>query len=261
MAFEVASVREDKGPFKPPSFALSIDASFPDPNGRFHADFALPIYIEFAYKVSLTGDERKAMLANLPGWVGTDRFEIQATAPLHATKDQYRSMMQALLAERFGLKLHFEEKEMPVLVMTFAKPGKPGPKLIPHAQGQACDETPKPETFPKDCYIFMAMPGKDRTIIFGSRAVSMAEISNFVGSFGAFSEEIGRRVVDRTGVSGLWDFSLQAAQPTRNPSPEESVEGPNMLEALREQLGIKLISTRAAVSLPVVDHVERPTAN
>ena len=57
MAFEVASVREDKGEFKIPSFPLSSDEAFQDPKGRFHADFALPTYIQFAYKVSLTGEE------------------------------------------------------------------------------------------------------------------------------------------------------------------------------------------------------------
>lgn len=51
---------------------------------------------------------------------------------MHATRDQYRLMMQTLLAERFGLQLHFEEIELPVLAMVLAKPGKPGPKLIPH---------------------------------------------------------------------------------------------------------------------------------
>ena len=106
MAFEVASVHEDKGPFKPPSFALSSDEWFREPNGRFHADFALPSYIQFAYKIWLTGEERRAMLAKLPKWVETDRFDIEATAPLHATKDQHRLMMQALLTERFGLRLH-----------------------------------------------------------------------------------------------------------------------------------------------------------
>lgn len=55
MAFEVASVHEDKGQFKPPSFALSADELFQEPNGRFHADFALPNYIQFAYKIWLTG--------------------------------------------------------------------------------------------------------------------------------------------------------------------------------------------------------------
>jgi len=261
MAFEVASVREDKEPFKPPSFALSPDASFRDPSGRFHADFSLEVYIEFAYKVWLTVEERRAMLAGLPAWVGKDRFEIQATAPLHATKDQYRLMMQALLADRFGLKLHFDDKEMPVLAMTLIRPGKPGPKLIPHAQGPACDETAKAGAFPGECYTYMATVEKDGRTVFGSRATSMPEIGNFVGSLAGGSGEIARPVVDQTGLTGLWDYTLHTAMPSRTPAPEGTPEGPTMLEALRDELGLQLKPGRAVVRLLVVDHVERPTAN
>jgi uncharacterized protein (TIGR03435 family) len=260
-AFEVVSVREDKGPFKPPSFALSSDESFREPNGRFHADFALPTYIEFAYKIWLTGEERRAILANLPAWVKTDRFAIEATAPLHVTKDQYRLMMQALLIERFGLKLHFEQRELPVLAMVLVKPGKPGPRLIPHEQGQACDETPKPETYPKDCYSFSAMPSKDGMFLSGSRATSMDLIGEFVGNLAGASGEIGRRVVDQTGLTGLWDFTLEAAHPTQAPPPDAASAGPTMLEAVQDQLGIKLKQARAMVSVLVVDHVERPSEN
>lgn len=261
MAFEVASVREDKGPFKPPSFALSSDEWFREPNGRFHADFGLPTYIEFAYKIWLTGEERGAVLANLPAWVKTDRFDIEATAPLHATKDQYRLMMQALLTERFGLKLHFEQRELPVLAMVLVKPGKPGPRLIPHEQGQACNQIPKPETFPKECYSYSAMPGKDGLMLVGSRATSMDLIGKAIGSLGGTREEIGRRVVDQTGLTGLWDFTLEAAPPTQTPPPDGPSSGPTLLEAMQDQLGIKLKPARAVVSVLVVEHVERPSEN
>jgi uncharacterized protein (TIGR03435 family) len=255
MAFEVASVHEDKGPFKRPSFDLSSAESFREPNGRFHADFALPNYIQFAYKIWPTPEERRAMVAKLPGWVETDRFDIDATAPLHATKEQYRLMMQALLAERFGLKVHFKKRELPVLAMVLAKPGRPGPKLIPHEQGQSCDEKPKPETYPKECYGSVAMPLKDGTFLFGSRATSMDLIADFVGDLGGRNGDIGRRVVDQTGLTGLWDFTLEAAPPDGAPA------GQTLLEAIQDQWGIKLKATRAVVSVLVVDHVERPSEN
>jgi uncharacterized protein (TIGR03435 family) len=261
MAFEVASVRLDKGTFRPPSFPLSPDEAFREPNGRFHADFALPVYLEFAYKIWLTGEERRAVLANWPAWVKTDRFDIEATAPLHATKDQYRLMMQALLAERFGLKLHFEQKELPVLAMLLVKPGKPGPRLIPHERGQACDETPKPETFPEDCFSYSARPGKDGMFLLGSRATSMDLIGQAVGSLAGAREEIGRRVVDQTGLTGLWDFTLEAAAPTQTPPQDAVSAGPTLLEAMQDQLGIKLKPARAVVSVLVIDHVEQPTEN
>ena len=66
LTFEVASVRQDKGDFTPPSFALSADDWFRDPQGRFHADFELLTYITFAYKTWLTPAEENAVLAKLP---------------------------------------------------------------------------------------------------------------------------------------------------------------------------------------------------
>ena len=181
-SFEVASVRQDKGDFAPPSFALSADDWFRDPQGRFHADFELPVYIEFAYKLWLSPAEQEAMLSKLPGWVKTDRFAINAVAPPHATKDGYRLMMQALLAERFGLQLHFEERDEPVLAMLLVKPGHPGPRLLPHAQGPACGEKPKPGVYPTECYSYSAMPGENGMWLNGSRATTMDLLADFVAS-------------------------------------------------------------------------------
>ena len=258
--FEVASVRQDKGDFTPPSFALSADDWFNDPNGRFHADFALPTYITFAYKIWLTPAEEGAVLAKLPAWVKSDRFLIEATAPPHATKDQYRLMMQALLADRFGLKLHFEQHEAPVLAMTLAKPNTPGPRLIPHNQGPPCDAKPTPQTFPYDCYSYSAKPTKDNLWLNGSRATTMDLLANFVALAAGASDEIGHRVVDRTGLTGLWDFTLEAPSP-QSPSPSQPLSAPTVLQALQDQLGIRLKPIRATVSLPVIDNVNRPTEN
>ena len=121
---------------------------------------------------------------------------------LDATKDQYRLTTQALLAERFRLKLHFEQRELPVLAMALAKPGRSGPKLIPHEQGQSCDEKPKPEAYPKESYGVLAMPAKNGIFLFGSRAISMALIADFLGDLVGRSGDIGRRVVDQTGLTG-----------------------------------------------------------
>ena len=255
--FDVASVRPDDTPFKPPSFALSADDSFRDPHGRFHADFALPTYVQFAYKLWLTEEEQKEMLARLPEWVHTQHFDIEATAPPHATKDDYRAMMRTLLAERFGLKLHFEDKDKPVLAMLLVKEGTPGPKLIPHAQGPPCEETPAPGTF--ECHLYGARPEKNGMWLAGSRATTMDLIANFVGSVAGDYGEISRRVVDQTGLTGLWDFTVVAPSPAR--SPDAPAPAFTALEALRDQLGIRLKATHAVVSLPVIDAVKRPEEN
>ncbi len=261
MEFEVASVRLDMGDFSLPSFALSADDWFREPNGRFQADFSLETYIEFAYKLWLTKEERDAMLHGLPDWVKNDRYKIEATAPLHATKDQYRLMMQALLAERFGLKVHWGEKEMPVLEMQLIKAGKPGARLIPHEQGLACDAKPADGSRAFPCYSYSARPQEDGQWVTGSRATSMELMAKFLGSTGGMMGETGRPVVDRTGLTGLWDFSVVAAPPVRPGSTVPPVAGPTLLEAMQDQLGIKLKPGKAVLPVLVVDHVDRPTAN
>jgi len=262
-SFEVASIRlSEPGTFHPPSFALSADDWFREPNGSFHADFTLPTFIEFSYKLWQTGEQHRAMLAGLPDWVKTDHFTIQAKAPLHATKDQYRLMMQALLAERFGLKLHFEDREMPVLAMTLIKPGKPGPKLIPHAQGPACDQKATADVYPSECYSFSAQPAADGQWLAGSRATSMELIGKFLGSLGGATGEIGRPVVDQTGLTGQWDFTLLAASPAKPGAADaEAPVGTTALEAMQEQLGIRLKPAKAVLPVLVIDHVELPSEN
>ncbi len=260
--FDVASVRLDKGEFRPPTFALSADDWFREPNGRFFADFPIATYIEFAYKQWLTGEEKHAMLAGLPDWVSHDRYTIEATAPLHATKDQYRLMMQALLAERFGLKLHIEQREMPVLAMTLISPGKTGPKLISHDKGVPCDAAPSPEVYPPFCYGFSARP-KGKGTEFGSRNSPMELIGKFLGSVAGGTGEISRPVVDQTGLTGRWDYTLEIAQPFGKKLSEvdEENQGPTVIEGMQEQLGIKLKASRAVIPVLIVDEIKRPTEN
>lgn len=202
------------------------------------------------------------MLAGAPGWVSTDRYAIEATAPLNATKDQYREMMKALLAERFGLKIHFEDKEMPVLEMVLIKAGVPGPKLIPHEKGPACDAKPTPEIYPSMCYSFSAMP-KDGHVLFGSRGTSMELIGKSLASTGGNTGEIGRPVVDRTGLTGRWDFTLEVAMSFGGKTAPDAPapEGPTLLEAMQEQLGVRLKPAKDVISVPVVDHIELPSEN
>lgn len=258
MAFDVASVRLDKGEFKTPSFALSADDWFVEPHGRFHADFPIKVYIEFAYKIWPTGEEERAMLANVPTWVKDVRYDIEATAPEHATKDQYRLMMQSLLAERFGMKLHIENKEMPVLLMTLEKPGKPGPKLTPHDQGPPCE---KAASTTLNCYGFMASRPKDGLVTFSSRGAPMELIGKFLGSTGGMTGEISRPVVDRTGLTGLWDFSLEVMSPFEKKPEGTENNGPTVMEGMKEQLGVRLKPEKATIPVIVVDHIDSPSEN
>jgi len=263
MSFEVASIKLDTGPFRPPNFALDSGDAYATTGGRFSADFPLTVYVSFAYKLSLTQEQRQAMVAHLPKWVADDRFDIQAKAAEgNPTKDQMRLMMQALLADRFKLAVHFETQESPVLALVMVKPGKLGPKLRPHAEGPACDAAPAPGVFPPKCYL-MAMTWKSgRMPMGGSRDTTMALIADALPGMG----RLARPVVDRTGLSGRFDFTLEwlpdtDSIPAAERAPIPDTQGPSFQEALREQLGLKLEATKAPLQILVVDRVERPSEN
>ena len=294
MAFEVASVKLSKpDAIRTANFPLDPSDSFQDmrtnerPNGRFSATSQLSTYIRFAYKLRVaTMAQLDAMISHLPKWVSTDLFEIQARAPGNPTKDQMRLMMQALLAERFQLAVHFEMHETPVLAMTLDKPGKIGPGLRPHSEGPSCDAPPSPKIYPPICDIFGWKFGADERASSnplllprtgGGRNTTTALIAWYLPSMGS----LDRPVIDRTGLTGRFDFTIKwtpdptsvlppgarlipkggsnVSAPAPNPAPD--TEGPSFIQALREQAGLKLESTKGPVETLVIDHVERPSEN
>ena len=136
MAFEVAAIHLDRGPFRPPNFPLDNGDAYTS-GDRFSADFPLLTYIQFAYKIRFSPQQRESMFSRgrLPKWIYADRYAIEAKATTRATKDQMRLMMQSLLAERFHLAAHLETQETAVLALRLVRPGILGPKLRPHNQG------------------------------------------------------------------------------------------------------------------------------
>ena len=278
MAFEVASVKLLKpgSRMRPPNFPLAGDGFKTDtgenPHGRLSVAFPLPRYIEFAYKLTLQPELRQAMVARLPKWVDTDFIEIEAKAAGNPTKDQMRLMMQSLLAERLHLTVHYETQDVPIYALTLIKPGTWGPKLIRHADGPSCDvsglqnrATGMPDAtaavFPPECEA-MSVPGKNGRIVQGSRNTTMALLAEFLGRFGGN----GRPVVDQTGITDRIDYRFEWTPESNRPgTPGVEVEpDPNpvtFMEALREQLGLKLQSTKAPLRILVIDHIERPSEN
>jgi len=273
MEFEVASIHLEKpGNFKPPLFALSPDDSYAPTGGRFFADFPLMVYIEFAYKIWLTDEQRSALLEHLPKWVGSQSFVIEARAPGNPTKDQMRLMVQSLLEDRFKLKMHFETQTAPVLALVLDKPGVSGPNLQPHDKGPACDPSPqlqdpawvasRKDVFPILCDIFALRGEADGKLMLGSRNTKMALLARSLPSLG----NLGRPVIDRTGLAGRYDFAMEWTPESHTaPIPvadsQENAERTTFLEALHEQLGLKLKPDKAPIEVPVIDHVERPSEN
>jgi uncharacterized protein (TIGR03435 family) len=142
MAFEVASVRLIKTPrFQGgPAYPLNNSDAYV-PGNRFHFTWQLWVFVQFAYKLGPNPEQQRIFQEQIPKGLWSEQFEIDARAPRNPSKDQMRLMVQSLLAERFKLAVHFEGREIQVLAATLVKPGKTGPKLIPHSDGPPCPDS------------------------------------------------------------------------------------------------------------------------
>jgi uncharacterized protein (TIGR03435 family) len=206
------------------------------------------------------------MLASLPKWALEDRYKVQAkTENLNATKDQMRLMVQALLADRFKLRFHIEAREMPVLAMVLAKPGRTGPKLHPHAEGAPCDTAiarpaheERPAVFPYQCETYSMIYMPDRKAFFGARNTPLELMGPMLNTSGNF----GRPIVDHTGLTGRYDFTIEwMPEYGSAASPDPEAQGPTFLQAMIDQLGLKLEPAKAVLKVMVVDEVEKPSEN
>jgi uncharacterized protein (TIGR03435 family) len=261
MAFDVASVKPSKSDDPPDSsFPLGPGDGYVPTGGLFTAsNQPLIAYIGFAYKL------RASDLPGLQAWVYNDRFDIQARTQGNPTKDQLRLMMQSLLADRFKLAVHTATKQGPVFALVLLKPGKTGPQL--QRSAEPCSTTSVPKTSglqfpPFPCGNIGQIPAStpERGRI-GGRGVAMGRLADFLKNPYTGVE---RPVLDRTGLTGTFDFSLEwliEPDPAQPSSSQSADAGSTFLQALQEQLGLKLQSTTGPVETIVIDHAELPSAN
>jgi uncharacterized protein (TIGR03435 family) len=262
MAFDVASVKPDMSDAPASSrFPLGPGDGYA-PGGFFSAtNQPLVVYLRFAYKLG------QSDLPGLPAWVYNERFDIEARAQGSPTKDDMRLMMQSLLADRFKLIVHTQRQTKPVFNLVVAKAGKTGPQLHAHSENDSCSTASAPSTSglqlpPIPCGSIGPIPasasGRGRLV---GRAVTTGRIAGVL--MNPFTG-VDRPVLDRTGLAGTFDFSLEwslapdSAQPLGSQTEDT---GPTFLEALQQQLGFRLKSTKGPVDVLVMDHVEHPTEN
>jgi len=277
MAFDVASVKQNKTddtnranrPLN--NFALSPSDNLPPTGGRLTSVKVRPnVLIAFAYRLSF--GEQKELKSQLPKWALAERFDIEARAPIsNPTKDQFRLMVQSLLADRFKLMVHTEVRVTPVFGLELAKAGALGSQLTPHPEDTSCYTGPLPgqipglsvaegqKLFANMCGELSDVPGNAPGLRHQtSRNVSMVQIADYLGVAG----NLDRLVIDRTGANGRYDFSIDfVPEVSRPPSSQPAVEGPSFLDALRDQLGLKLVSMRVPLDVLVIDHIEEPSPN
>jgi bla regulator protein blaR1 len=230
-------------------------------------------------------DVRDFQVSGGPAWMNTEKYDITAKAadsasepppdPRSVTPEQMKTVreqmqlrLQALLADRFQLKLRHETREMQVYALVVAKGG---PKM---KESEANGGAPRP--------MMRMSPGG-----FGGQQVGMAMLAQ------SLSQRLGRTVIDETGLKGNYDFELNftpdqatggfsgpggggpgvvaqgggppAPPPGANPGlpqpPPIDPNGPTIFTAIQDQLGLKLESKKGPVEILVIDHAEKASEN
>jgi len=233
-AFEVTSVKVNKLP--PRERHIESGCS---PGGRFVA-LGLNLRSTFFWAFNM----RPYQVTGLPGWIdSTDAiFDIEAKAAGPVSEDQCRLMAQALLADRFKLVVRRSTGDLPAYALTVAKNGAQMHPVNPEDQpkpGGGVRMMGNPVQVP---------PGQDPL-----RGWSMAQLANMLSGQPTLDS---RPVLDRTGLSGIYEINLDYAF-----LPGMPPDKPEIFDAVQEQLGLKLDSVKAPFDLLVVDRLEKPDAN
>jgi len=251
--------------------------------GRVTGCESLKRFISSTYEVE---DDKEPEISGGPGWIDSDYFSIEAKAEGVTDRDTLRLMMQSLLEERFGLKIHYETREKPVYLLVIAKGG--------HKLKESRDENgnlidyesqsgEKTGNLPKQNSPGGAPPKFRGGISMRSNAdTGQEDIFAYDATLQKFANKLlgkltGRDVVNKTGLTGHYDIELHFARnpqsdprsginrPTlsgrTDPIPSAELSGPSIFTAVQEQLGLKLEAGKAPVQILVIDSVEKPSEN
>jgi uncharacterized protein (TIGR03435 family) len=183
---------------------------------------------------------QKSQIVGVPDWVKTERYDVDGVPDVEGQPDvaQFQGMVRKLLAERFGLKMHMEQREMEVYALTVAKGGAKMEKSVGNP-----DETMNEDARNGD---------GQRQLMFTNTSMKDLALLMLV--------EVDRPVVNHTGLDGRYNFKLSYTK-DESRAPTDGSAAPNLFTAIQEQAGLKLEAVKAPAPVLVVDAVQRPTAN
>ena len=237
LRFDVAAIRANR------TGAVSSTLAFP-PGGRFIATnqsarallrLAFPQYRE---------------LFGLPDWAVAERYDVTATAGRDVTRLQVGEMVRALLEDRFQLQTHVEGREQDIYaLLPLRSDGPLGPNLVPTSVDcAAAAEEVRRGGQP------LAANGAPACGAISSGGVTRFSGISMDGVASSLSTAAGRTVINRTGLAGLFDYTLRFSS-----DPNQAIQDlPSIFTAVREQLGLRLEPARGNVDVLVIDHLERP---
>jgi uncharacterized protein (TIGR03435 family) len=209
------------------------------PGGRFTATaITAATLVRMAYRV------QSFQVVGAPSWLAERRYDVAAKVE-DATAPPLQTFLQALLKERFGLEVHRETREMPVLALRVARAdGRLGPGLAQSAFDCGAylgGPHPPPEPGKTPPCATRINPG-----LLSGKAIPMSRLA------GGLAALVERSVIDRTGLAGGFDVELTW-------SADDA--GLSIYTALVEQLGLRLVAERGPVEVLVVDRVAAPSVN
>lgn len=236
-----------------PSFEVAtLKPSLPDGSGKYLRvagrrymthNTALADLMEVAYGI------HPRQIAGAPEWVTSDRFDLVGVPDAAGEPDaaQWLLMMQKMLADRFKLVFHHEKREISAYVLSV---GKSGPKNLTRSDSN----NPLPSGL---------------EFIPGPSGLLLPARNTTTGQFAQMMQQVvlDRPVVDKTGITGRFDFQLTFTPDESEfnghpPSlPPQTNSSPGLFEAIQQQLGLKLTAEKIAADVLVIDHVEKPSAN
>lgn len=239
-AFEVVSVKQN------PTFTGQMQGIGSPSPGTFRArNIPLRFLCRVAYNINSFN------ILGGPDWTDSAGFDIEAKTPVIPGRsrrdeaDQMDLMLQSVLEDRFKLKAHRETRELPVYILTIAKSGlKMKPAPCDSVGDPACQASLREamKTWPQP--VNGSWETMDRFL------VGLATMTN------------GRRaIIDKTGLTGVWDMHMHGDFRPPNPGAEPTEPGESIFTALERQLGLHLDSGKAPVEVLVIDHAEKPSEN
>ncbi len=229
-----------------------------------HYRITAKLLMQFAYGISNAGKAIDLNVLGGPDWINTDVFDIVAKVDPSAwtaqqkmnrgqRHEQRQLMEQSLLADRFKLKMHVETRDEPVYALTVMK----GLKLMPakDVTGGAHVNPYPGSTTPEELKRGLIVRAKGRGF---EMTVKGMTLDVFVDALAAQKETTGRQVVNQTGLTGAYDFTLRWG-PEETAAPESGeVEEPPLFTAIQQQLGLKLAEGKGPAEVVVIDHIEKP---
>ena len=263
LAFEVASVRLAPPPDgRTPARRLS---GIPGPNntdpGRFSARVNL-------FSLILTAYDIPAYRLSDENDLGLMRLDVEAAMPTDTTREQFNVMLQNLLADRVGLKVHWASKEIETYSLVVAKGGsklklaeldspQEGDDISKHGNSSPIRLNGFPIPPAGNGSWFAQMPdGK-----IGMRGHNQT-IAELIGAIGG--RTLNGPLTDATGLTGKYDYtvfwSMSANTVALNPMSTAELDGPSIFDAVQDQLGLKIEKTRGPVQVLVIDHVDKKPA-